>query len=176
MKNTKKKNEIYPSKLEQNRGYALLETIFYILLFAILSIAVIDALMTMTKSFKETAIESDLMQGGNIMERMTREIRQANGISAIGATDLKLNTKDNAGAAKTVEFLLAGSDIQFLENNAITGNLNSSNISVTNLSFAQINTVKGAGVKITLSVKSNNDPVARNENFYDTIVLRGDYQ
>lgn len=156
-------------------GYALLETIFYILLFAILSIAVINAMITMTKSFKETTIQAGLMQGGNIMERISREIRQAYGINLISTSNLKLNTKDSVGVNKTIEFSLTGSNIRLLDNDVFTANLNISNITVTGLIFTQIATTKGAAVKILLTIKSNYDSQNRNESFYNTVVLRGDY-
>jgi len=156
-------------------GYALLETIFYILLFAILSIAVINSMITMTKSFKETAIQAELMQGGNVMERISREIRQAYGISSISSNSLKLNTKDGAGVNKTVEFTLSGSDIRLLDNDVFTGNLNTTNINVTGLVFTQINTIKGTAVKISLMVRSNHDLLNRDQDFYNTVVLRGSY-
>ena len=174
-KNTKKINKTCPSKLERSRGYAILETIFYICLFTILSIAVIDAMMTMTKAFKETTIQAELMQGGNIMERVSREIRQATSINSINENNLKLNTKDDAGADKTVEFSLSGSDIRFLENDIFIGNLNGQNLTVTNITFTQINTTKGTAVKVFLTIQSNHDIQNREENYYDTAVLRGDY-
>ena len=156
-------------------GYVLLETIFYILLFAILSIAVINAMITMTKSFKETTIQAELMQGENIMERISRETRGAYGIASISTNDMKLNTKDALGVNKTVKFVLSGSDIRLLENDVFTGNLNTQNTSITGLTFTQITTIKGTAVKIFLTIKSNHDSQNRNENFYDTVVLRGDY-
>ncbi len=165
MKNFKKKN----------KGYVLLETIFYIVLFAMLSISVIDALLTMTKSFKETTIQAELMQGGNIMERLSREIKQAYGVNTINVNDLKLNTTDTNGTKKTIEFLLSGSDIVLKDNDVFTGNLNGENIKVTNLTFTQINTAKSKGIKIFLTVSSNDDMQNRTEDFYDTVVLRGNY-
>lgn len=162
--------------LNKNKsGYAILELLFYIALFAILSLLVINAMMTMAQSFKETAIYAELSQSGTIMERMSREIRQASAISAISANDLKLNTTNAAGAAKTVEFALSGSNINFLENDISTGNLNSPNIIVTALTFTEITTVKGKAVKIVLSARSSNDKLNRVVDFYDTVVLRGSY-
>ncbi|MEK7088991.1 MAG: hypothetical protein AAB913_02585 [Patescibacteria group bacterium] len=158
-----------------NSGYILLETIFYIALFAMLSIAVIDAMITMTKAFKETSIQAELMQGGNIMERISREIRRAYNINSISANSLKLDIMDDDNVNKTVEFSLSGSDIRFLENNIFTGNLNTPNITVIGITFTQINTAKGMAVKISLTVKSNHDLLGRDENFYDTVVLRGNY-
>ena len=175
IRNTKKTNSACPLKLERSRGYALLETIFYVILFAILSVAVISAMITMTKAFKATTIQAELMQGGNIMERISREVRQAYSINSISTNDLKLNTKDDVGANKTVEFVLIGSDVRFLENNVVTGNLNTQNVSITALTFTQINTAKGTAVKIFLTVISDNDSQSHNENYYDTVVLRGDY-
>lgn len=157
-----------------NSGYALLETIFYVVLLAIVSIAVINAMITMTKAFKETTIQAELTQGGNIMEKISREIRQANSINSISANSLKLNTKDGA-ADKTVEFSLSGSDVRFLENDAFTGNLNTQNITIAGLTFAQIDTAQGKAVKIFLTVRSNRDSLNRNQDFYNTVVLRGGY-
>lgn len=160
---------------QQKSGYAILELLFYIIFFSILSLVVINAMVTMTRSFRETAIQAELVQSGVIMERISREIRASYDISSISASDLNLNTKDDAGANKTVEFLLSGSNIQFLENSVLTGNLNTPNIVVTGLTFTQVTTVKGKAVKILLTVKSNNDKLNRTQDFYDTVVLRGDY-
>jgi hypothetical protein len=166
MKNIKKIN---------SAGYAILETIFYICLFAILSIAVINAMITMAKSFKETTIQAELMRGTNIMERISREARNSYSINSITSSSLKLNTKDSEGINKTVEFSLSGGNVRFLENDVFTGNLNGDNINVTGLTFTQINTTKGVAVKISLTIRSNHDLQNRDEIFYDTVVLRGDY-
>lgn len=163
------------NKFKNNKGYAMLEILFYIALFAILSIAVIDAMITMTKSFKETTVHKELMQGGNIMEKITREIRQASGINSISADSLKINSTNIDETSKTVEFSLSGTDVRFLENDIFIGNLNTTNVSVLALSFTQINTTKGTAIKIFLTVKSNHDLQNREESFYDTIVLRGGY-
>ena len=156
--------------LSGERGYAILELLFYIALFSILSLVVIEAMITMAQSFKETAIQAELAQSGTIMERMSREIRQANNISSISATDLVLNI-----GSGTSEFKFISSNIQFWQNGSSVGNLNSLNIVVTGLTFTQIITTKGKAVKIALSVRSSNDSAARIFDFYDTIVLRGAY-
>ncbi len=157
-------------------GYSVLELIFYITIFIILSFVVIEAIITMTKSFKQVAVQTELIQSGTIMERISREIRQADDISSIAASDLLLNTTDSSGNSKTVEFVFSGTNIQLLENGVLTGNLNTLNISITALTFTQITTTEGKAVKIFMTLKSNNDRQARTENFYDTVVLRGEYQ
>ncbi len=166
----------FPQEPSLKSGYAILELLFYIAFFAVLSLVVINAMIVMAGSFRETAIQTELAQSGFIMERMGREIRGSYDISSISATDLKLNAKDDAGANKTVEFLLSGFNLELIENSVLTGNLNTPNIKVTSLTFTQITTTKGKAVKILLTVQSTNDALGRTQNFYDTAVLRGIYQ
>ncbi|MDO8659037.1 MAG: hypothetical protein Q7K54_00375 [Candidatus Parcubacteria bacterium] len=160
---------------QSERGYAILELLFYITFFSIMALLVINSMVTMAKSFRETSIYGEFVQNGSILERMVREIRASNGVVSVSATDLTLSTKDADGIDKIIEFLLSGNDILFLENNVLTGNLNTPNIVVTALSFTQITTPKGKAIKITLSLRSINDNLNRVQDFYDTIVLRGDY-
>lgn len=159
----------------KKRGSSLVELIFYICIFSVLSLAVINSMLTMVKSLKETSLVRDLMGGSSVLERMSREIRQANSINTTSSSDIVLNTKDGLGNSKTIEFALSGSDILLKENGVLTGNLNSPNLIITGLSFSQITTVKGTAVKFSISAKSSRDLTNRIENFYDTIVLRGDY-
>lgn len=173
MKNNFKNKKINIQK--NTGGYAVLELLFYIAFFAVLTLVVIDAMIVMSKSFQETKIQTELMQGGAIMERISREIRAAYDINTINTNNLILNTKDDSGVDKTMEFSLSSSDLRLLENGALTGNLNTSNIDITSLVFTQITTAKGKAVRVILSIKSSNDASARIEDFNDTVVLRGSY-
>ncbi len=157
------------------KGFSLIEILFYIALFAVLTVVVINALIYMTKSFKETSVHSDLVQSASIMEKMSREIRQSNNIFSISVSDLTLNTKDELDNNKTIRFVLSGSDVQFYEDGVLTGNLNTPNIQVTNLSFTEITTAQGKAIKISFSVSSTKDESDRVEDFYNTVVLRGGY-
>ena len=163
------------SRIKLNKGFVLLETIFYVVLFGILSVVVINSLITMTQAFQATSISAQLSQGSNIMEKITREIRQSSGINAISASSLTLDTLDDGGQDKTVEFLLVGTNIQLIENGKSSGNLNATNVSILDLNFTQITTQEGIAVKIFLEISSNDDPTSRSEKFYNTAVLRGSY-
>ncbi len=156
-------------------GYAVLETIFYIALFAILSMAVISAIVAMGKSYSTAAASAELMQNSAIMERMSREIRQANAINTISATSLKLDTKDEAGTAKTIRFTLSGTNIELYDNDALVGNMNTPNSPITALLFTEITTAKGKAVKVSFTAQNSRGGITRTESFYDTVVLRGDY-
>lgn len=157
------------------KGFAILETLLYLSFFALLSIVVINAMIVMTKSFKETKIKSEIVQGASVFERISREIKQADSISSLGASDLKLNTKDEFGVSKTVRFVLSGNNVQFFENDIFVGNLNSDNVLVSGLSFTQISTGENTAVKLNMTVQSVSDSLNRTEDFYNTLVLRGGY-
>ena len=163
------------AKNKNSQGYAILELIFYISFFAVLSIAVISSMLTMSRSFKETAIYLKASRGAEIIERMVRETRNANAINTISTTSLKLNTTNGAGVATTVEFTLAGTDIELRENNSLIGDLDAPNITIESLSFTEITTTAGKAIKMQLSVSLGDDPLNRTFDFYDTVVLRGSY-
>ncbi len=159
----------------KNAGYSVLELVFYVSFFALLALVVIDSMIIMTKSFRETVHFSAMSQSGTIAERMGRAIRQAYSINTISASSLRLDTLDDAGVAKTEEFTLLGSDLQLYENGVLSGNLNSPDILVSNLAFTRITTTRGNAVKVFFTVRSSNDSLSRSYDFYDTIVLRGNY-
>src|SRR5687768_15506750 len=105
LKIAKLKIENFPRK---KGGYAVIELLFYIAFFVLMSLAVLNSMIIMSRAYKETSIHNELVQAGGIMERISREVRQATGINTISPTSLVLNTVDSAGAGKIVEFSLSG--------------------------------------------------------------------
>ncbi|MFA6353790.1 MAG: hypothetical protein WCW93_02575 [Candidatus Paceibacterota bacterium] len=161
---------------KNKNGYAVLELLFYISFFVVLSLVVISSMITMARAFRETVMYAELVQSGDIMERMSREIRAAYDIDPASTNnDLKLNTKDSDGVDKTMEFKFLDSNLQFLENDVFIGNLNTPNIVITAINFTQITTTKGKAIRIILTVRSVADSSGNTQDFYDTIVLRGNY-
>jgi len=164
-----------PRKIKKNKGFSPIELIFYIALFTALSLVIIDAMLVMVKTFRETTINTELVQGANVMERITREIRSADSISSISSTDLLLNTTDESNNAKTLEFRQNGNNLELLENGSSVGFLNTPNLTVSSLTFTQITTTVGTGVKVSFNLTTTRYGSTRTEPFYSTVVLRGDY-
>ncbi|MEI8270280.1 MAG: hypothetical protein WCG45_02840 [bacterium] len=163
-------------KIKKNEGYSLIEMIFYIALFAMLTTVIINSMMTMIRSFKEVSIKREITQGAEIMERISREIKQANKINTIDTPGgVKLDSKDESGTYKLVEFALTDKNIRILENSNFIGNLNSPNIEVDTLTFNKITTIKGEAIRVLLTVSSKHDYKNRSFNYQNTVVLRGDY-
>lgn len=181
IKNLKKKNTGYTSTLIfKNRkklvsGYTLIEVLFYVVLFALLSIVLLDSLISMTGLFMKTITNRDIVQGATIMENISRELKQANNFS-FASNILTVNTEDDAGVSKTIIYTFSNSNIG-IEGTLYgdLGNLNSPNISVTSFSVSTINTLKSKAAKINLTIGSNRDSESQTENFQNTVVLRGSY-
>jgi type II secretory pathway pseudopilin PulG len=169
------KNKKFANGSQRSGGYTLVELLFYISLFSVLTLLVINSMITMTKAFRETSIHVELTQSSAIIERISREIRNASAVTVTSASDITLNTTDGAGTAKTVQFNLSGTNVRLTENGTLTGNLNSPNITISALSFTEITTTEGRALKIFMTVSSVNDPQARSVDFYNTVVLRQSY-
>jgi hypothetical protein len=156
-------------------GYALMEIVFYISLFAIISILVINSMIIMMNSFKETKINFQLSSGANIAERISREIKQADSIFSITGTSLSLNTKDINDVSKKITFSLVNNNIQYSENDILIGNLNDSNLIINNLFFSSVSTNKSSAVRFTMSVSSAFDSSNKIVDFQNTLILRNNY-
>lgn len=156
-------------KLKNKKAYTILEIVIYVALFALLSVAVTNSLLVMIKSFTATSVQQDFLKTVPMMERITREIKQASNVTSVSVSDILLTSTNNP------EFKLSGTNLQLWENSTLTGNLNPTNISVNSLSFVVITTAQGKAVKIQFSVTDTKDKTARSETFYSTAVLRGIY-
>lgn len=159
-----------------NKGYSLIEIIFYISIFVVLSLVVIDALVVMTKAFRENNIQSDIVSSSSIMERISREIKQANTATVNTSSDLTLMVPNQVDAlVRPVRFVLSGGNIELYDNSVLIDNLNSNDVTVVDLTFSGVLSSYSAAVRINLSVSSVHDPLGRVYDFQNTVVLRGSY-
>lgn len=159
-----------------NKGTTVLEVIFYIAIFAMLSLVIVESSIILTRSFRTTKVNLELSSAGAIMERMVREIRQSQNITTISSNSLKLDNGDPSQAiTSSIQFSLINGHVVLYENDIIVGSLNPSNITVNDLQFTEINTDVGTAVKIYMQVSSNHFNSVKTVDYYDTVVLRGDY-
>ncbi len=161
--------------LKNKKGFSLLEMIFYIAIFLMLSMLIIESTIVLTKSFRNAKINIELSEGVNIMERIAREVRGASSIVSIASTDLKVRIEDGTVAGDSAQFTLSGANLLFYEDDVLVGNLNPSTISVSGLTFTQITTANSVAVKIEFTATSTRYGGTASATFYDTVVLRGSY-
>ncbi len=169
-------------KKYKKNGYTLAEMIVYLSIFTVMSIAVINSLIVVMNSFNTTRTNRDLLESASSsIERMSREIRQAKSIDTTNSsldTDpgvLQLNSTDSSGNSTLIKFSTSNGALNLYQGGVLTGNLLGQNITVTSLVFRRINTTVGEAVKIEMTLEDTASKDQKTSNFYDTIILRGEY-
>ena len=165
------------------KGSSLLETLIYAAILGLVAVFATGSILAMMKSYASVKLSRDLNFSASVAtERMTNEIRLANGIDDAGSVfaaspgKLKLNTTDSLGAPATIEFFLSGTGIFVKEGAGASEALTASTTEITSLVFNKItsSTISKA-VKISLTAKSKGGRMEKTEKFYNTTILRGSY-
>lgn len=163
-----------------NKGFSLVEIIIYLAIFSMISILVINSFITVMSAFNITRTNRDLVESGiNSMERISREIRQADSIDVVNSNltlgILQLNSKDEFNNPVVIKISKDSSLLNIYKDNVLYGNLLSQNIILNNLVFRRIETTESEGVKIEMTITDIRSKNNKTENFYNTIILRGSY-
>ncbi len=160
----------------------MLELVVYVSIIAVMAVLSVQAMLSITRVFAEIKSFSSIREGGVIaIERMIKEIRFAVSIDYSGTTlgtnpgRLKLNTTDENGNAKTMEFYVSENSLNIIDNGAEKGTITGSSTLLTNLVFRESTTSKGMLVKIEITLKDNRATSTRSASFYGSAVMRGAY-
>lgn len=155
--------------MKKTTGFTLIETIIYAAILAIiLEISAISFLI-LSRSFLNIRLVSRINAAAETaIERMAREIRQANDFDQSASPGvLKLKTVNSSGAPTIITFFLDGVRLMIQEGSSTPENLTSFEIETSRLVFYQINTLKSKAIKTEIEMAG--------KKFYETIVLRGSY-
>lgn len=170
MKKRNFKNDIF--------GYSIIEIIVYLAIFAVMSVLVINSFITVLSSFNVTSFNRKLLESGTVsMERMTREIRQAESIDASSTSNsLVLQVSSGYMCFKRTD----DGNLNFSTGSTTSctisqGDLLDDDVSLTSIAFRKITTTESQAVKIEMVLEYNEGTTTRSENFYNTTLLRGAY-
>ena len=165
-----------------SKGFSLTEMVIYVAILSVLTIVTVNSTFSAIRSFAEFRVSRDLnSSGASLMERLTREIRMANGIdapnSALGTNPgrLKLLTKDTGGANTTVEFYIENNLLKIKEGGVAAGSLTSSTTAVTNFIARSLTNANSSAIKAEIGLTATRGNISKSGNFYTTIILRGGY-
>ena len=168
--------------MKKQNGYSVIEIIVYIAIFAFFSITVLKSYTAVLGSLRESRTDRDLLESGSaIMERLSREIRQAKSVDVVNSTlgtspgVLQLNSTTSGGSATVMKFITSSGAINLYQDGTLVGNLLGQNISVISLIFRRISLTNGEAVRIEMTLQDTRSTLNRTDNFYNTIILRGSY-
>ena len=161
------------------KGYSLVEMVIYIAILSIVSILVINTVLSFTKGYRDVmALRMIDHSSIDVMERMTRDIRSAtqidNGNSVFGTNPGVLVLVSTVNGVSTVtKFYLEKGIIKLDINGSYFGPLTLSNTTVNSLVFTKLDSGISSAVKIDMTVSSTAGGVTKTKTYHSTIVLRG---
>ena len=163
-----------------SRGYTLMELVVYVAVFALLSVVVVNAILSVAGTFLVIRAERNVNTTANTaLERVVRETRLAIGVDTFASTfgahpgRLTLNTTDTNGIAATVEFYIENGTLKVRENGVDAGALTPSTVAIDTFIMRFITVGSVQAVKIELTLHDTRGGTAR--SFYNTALLRGSY-
>lgn len=171
------------SFLTHKKGFSLVELIIYIALLATFSVAMVNTLLILTKSWTTVKISKNIaISATSALERVSREVRNAYNIntsqSTFGGTsgELTLNTQDLSGVDSSVNFSLDSGVLKVQRDSGTADNLTLASTPVTALSFYRIVSGESEAVRIQLTLQMTYRGQTSTQTFYTTTSLRGGYQ
>ena len=127
------------------RGFTIIEMLAYIAVLSIILVLIVISLTSLITSENRVNIEKNIeTSASTVLERMTRDIRNAKSIDTAGSTlgtnpgVLSLNTTDVEGNPKMEAFYLDNNILKISENSTEAGVLTFSSSRVTELVFESL--------------------------------------
>lgn len=160
-----------------SKGYSLVELVIYIALFVVLSMAVMQSLFSIMKTYANAQSYRTVQQNGElVMERITRELRQADSLSisesVFGTSPgvVTFSGQDLAGVPYTGTIMVSDGKAQIVLG-GVTSDLTNNGVVVSSLIFSRIQSVPDEAVKIILTLTTTKAPFVTS-SFYTTVILR----
>ena len=161
---------------QHTKGYSLIELLVYLSIFSILCLVIIKSLVTsMTVYSQSQSYRKIQAQGELVMERMTRELREATSVTG-GSFDtnpgsITLTGKDLSGNPDTVAFSVVSNQIQ-ISVNGVTSTLTGGQVASNSLIFRKVTTSNGSAIRVELQLQTVTG-YKITVPFNTTVLLRG---
>jgi Tfp pilus assembly protein PilW len=159
------------------KGNSLIELMVYLGIFSVLCLVIIKSLVTsMTIYSQSQAYRKVQSQGELVMERITRELRQATSVTSgtynTSPGSVSLSGKDLSSTPETVVFDVSGGNVQVTVNGATPTPLTGGQVGVSSLIFRSVTTSVGTAIKVEL-ILTTTSGYKITTPFYTTVLLRG---
>lgn len=161
------------------KGISTVEVIIYIAILLILMITIVSSTLKMTQYLREVKKYNETRRSGSLaMERMIREIRLMDTVvvasSTLGSSPASLGLLGPNNTSLLLQ-VTGQSTIQMTKNGTSTDILSSQNVTISNFIFRMSTTTKSTGIKIEMTLTSENGGAAQSQDFYSSVVLRSSY-
>lgn len=159
-------------------GFLLLEMLVYITVLLLISVAVVSTFISLKGVFAQARAHHALTQAAeSALERMLFEVDRAVAVDVAGSV---LNVSPGSLTIFTDEgtrmFYLEGSQLQVKEDGVVAGPLSPATVSVENLVFTHYQNTHTEGVRVTLTLQSDDSSALLTKTFTTMTVLRNSYE
>ena len=160
-------------------GYSLVEMLIYVAILTIVSILVVNTILSFTRSYRDLeALRVVEHSGIDSMERMTRDIRAATGVdignSVFNTSPGVLTIVTTANSVSTTtKFYLDNGVLKVDINGTLSGPLTLTSASITNLTFRRLVSGISEAVKIDMTIQATVGNTTKVRTYHSTIMLTG---
>jgi type II secretory pathway component PulJ len=161
-------------------GASLIEMVVYISIMTLILVAVTSMLLVTLSSQRNAKNLRELERSAVIvLDRLVREIRQADSPEPSESQfdahpgRLTLNTTDEAGNPKTLEFFIDNNVLNLKENGVLQGPLTNPQVRVTNLIFYDLSSSTARAIRTELTLEAGAGEEIRTKSFYAAASFRG---
>lgn len=160
----------------------MIEALVYTVIVALLFVVVINTLLVIINVYRSSSAYNSIQNSAiTSFERITREIRNASGVSLSGSSFdtspgvLVLSSTDDDGDPITVEFSVVGDRLHLIEDGVDQGPLTSNDVEITDLVFRFAQATSSQLIRTEMTLQSGEEEAERSEIFQISTVLRGSY-
>ncbi len=169
---------IHTQNRVSNRGFTLIEILFYIAIMVLLSGAFVTTFLSLDTVLVRNRTERELSQSASVsLERIVRDIRASNsvnaGLSSFGTSPGVLTLVEQS---TTTRFYLSGGSLLVNVNGTEIGPLTSGAVTVQDLTFYKYTGSTTDMVRVGLTLSAQSKGASSTRTFYTSAVLRGSYE
>lgn len=163
------------------QGFTLIETVVYVFILGVIIIATISFLVGMLTTLKNIKIARNINEAASVsMERMTREIRNADNLNLMSSnlgdnpSDLTIGVTEGETLVSK-RFFIEDGVLKVTEDPGQTANLFPDGITAQNFTVYRASSTNSEGVKIEMSIYDNRNSSTTAKDFNSSVILRGSY-
>ena len=163
--------------LKKQKGFSLIEIVIYLSLLIIVSVLVIQSLLSLFKNYNVVRANQELESTAvNIIDKINRDVKDSQGVlieQSLFLIPQGVLTLNNSSTS-TTKFSYENNRIKYYKNDNFIANLSNKSINVNNFKvyLIQSTSTKAVRVYLGLDVKPHLSQEVFNKTFHTTIQLR----
>jgi Tfp pilus assembly protein FimT len=158
----------------KTNGFSLIEMLVYIAVLVFMLVIIVAAVFSIARSDRLIRSVRDIENSAVlVMERITREIREADSVSlASSVLDSHPGKLVLQGESGNTEFYFSSGRIFVKENGVELGALTAASVKVTSIKFTRFASSTVEGIRTELTLESGTSTYYRTQTLYSSAVIR----